>query len=436
MHQTSVLNSPAWRRKWSVLSVTALAFFFVTATTFTSLAVLLYAMSADLHWSQAEAGLSFSLLALACGVSSPLPAVSIRWIGVRATMLLGGVLLAVGFALAGGTGSLPGFFVALCFMGTAFSLLAPVPGIFLIPRWFADTAPRVIGFYFMAGAFGGVIGPVMVNASVALTGSWRAHWYAMAVVALALAALCALLAHDRPAVDAGPAAGADVAAAMEADVEVPAAAGPGAWTVRQASLSRPFLATALTMLIIQTAITIINSTLVPHVIHLGASRTVAALALGLASLTGTAAKGAGGIIAQRGLHPRRLLLFSLMTDAAAMALLGATASVPVAFAAAALFGTGWGVGWLAAHLLLLRRFGPAVTPDLVALATGLTTGAIIGPTAAGFVFDRTGSFATIFLAASGLLVVALLITLLANRDTLDRVAQQHGSEPEGLAAGL
>ena len=73
VHQTSVAG-PAGPQKWAVLSVTALAFFFVTATTFTSLAVLLYVMSADLHWSQSEAGFSFSLLALACGVSSPLPA--------------------------------------------------------------------------------------------------------------------------------------------------------------------------------------------------------------------------------------------------------------------------------------------------------------------------------------------------------------------------
>ena len=421
MHQTSTTLGAAGPQKWAVLSVTALAFFFITATTFTSLAVLLYVMSADLHWSQSEAGFSFSLLALACGVSSPLPAIAIRRIGVRATMLAGGVLLAAGFALAGHTASLPEFFVALCLMGTAFSLMAPVPGIFLIPRWFADTAPRIIGFYFMAGAFGGVFGPVMVNTSVALTGSWRAHWYAMAVIALALGLLCFLLARDRKAAAAAP--DAEIAAAMEADVAAPAGRR-GGWTVRDASLSRPFIATASTMLIIQTAITIINSDLLPHVIHLGADRATAALAVALASLTATVSKGIAGMIAQRGLHPRALLLFSLVLDAAAMALFGTTHSVPIAFAAAALFGTGWGVGWLAAHLLLLRRFGPGVTPDLVALATGITTGAIIGPIAGGLVFDHTGSFAPIFLAASTLLVIALLVTWLANRDAVEFVPQQ------------
>ena len=76
------------------------------------------------------------------------------------------------------------------------------------------------------------------------------------------------------------------------------------------------------------------------------------------------------------------------------------------------------------------------TPDLVALATGLTTGAIIGPTAAGFVFDRTGSFAPIYMAASVLLVAALLMTLLVNHDAAERATQRHGGEAEGFAPGL
>ncbi len=434
MQQTIAPPAPARREKWVVLSITALAFFFITATTFTSLAVLLYAMSADLHWSQGEAGLSFSVLALACGLTSPLPAICIRRAGVRATMLLGGILLAAGFGLAGRTASLAGFFVALSFMGSGFSLLAPVPGIFLIPRWFADTAPRIIGFYFMAGAFGGVIGPVMVNESVALTGSWRAHWYAMALVALVVAALSALLARDRTVVAPAAQADTEVAAAMEADIAAPPPASGPAWTVRQASASRPFLATAFTMLILQTTLTVINSVLVPHVIHLGTDRTAGALALGLAGLTGTTAKGIGGIVAQRGLHPRRLLLLGLAVDGAALALLGATHSVASAFAAAALFGAGWGVGWLAAHLLLLRQFGPGVTPDLVALATTLTTGAIIAPTAAGFVYDRTGSFAPIFLVVAGLLLVALLVTLVANRDTAPATPPHVGLK--AIASGM
>ena len=60
-------------RSLLVMIVASLGFFFVTATTFTSLGYVLYTMVADLGWSQATAGVSFSLLGLACGLSSPLP---------------------------------------------------------------------------------------------------------------------------------------------------------------------------------------------------------------------------------------------------------------------------------------------------------------------------------------------------------------------------
>lgn len=391
------------QKQWLILFATSLAFFFVTATTFTSLAVVLYTMSADLHWSQSDAGLSFSLLGLACGVTSPLPAIGIRWIGVRWTMTLGGLLLALGFLIAGVSQGLAEFFVAICFLGCAFSLLAPVPAIFLLPRWFPDNAPRIIGFYFMAGAFGGVIGPVLVNASVSWTGSWRMHWELMAAASLGLTLVCAALVRNR------------------ADSEIPArkteAAATSAWTVRTAAITHPFMATAFAMLLIQTSLTIVNSVLVPHVIHMGGARGAGALALSLAGLTGTIAKGVGGAVAPR-VHPLSMLITGLVVSSVSLFMLGTTHSVPVVFAAAGLFGIGWGISWLAAHLFLLRCYGPAITPALVAFATTLTTGAVVGPAAAGFIADRTGSFSPIFVISAALLVLAVLSTLFVRREGL------------------
>ena len=403
-------ETPGLRERWLILSVTSLAFFFVTATTFTSLAVVLYTMSAELHWSHADAGLSFSLLGLACGVTSPLPALAIRKIGVRWTMVLGAITLAIGFMLAGISHSLLQFFVAICFLGCAFSLLAPVPGIFLLPRWFPGTAPRIIGFYFMAGAFGGVIGPVLVNASVTWTGNWRQHWDLMAAASVLLALLCAVSVRNR----------------ADSPIETAAASAPvhdAVWTIRSAAMTHPFIATAFAMLLIQTALTIINSVLVPHVIQIGGQQGLGAWALALVGLTGTVAKGIGGAVAQR-VHPLSMLLAGLVLACAGLFMLGTTHAVPVVFVAAALFGTGWGISWLGAHLFLLRSYGPSITPDLVALATTLTTAAVIGPTAAGFIADRTGSFSPIFLIASGLLVVALASTLFVRREGLSR--RMHG----------
>src|SRR5258708_22411882 len=64
--------------KWLAFSAVSLAFFFLNLSTFTSLGVVLYTMVAELHWTMTAAGFSFSVLGLACGLSSPLPAVCLK----------------------------------------------------------------------------------------------------------------------------------------------------------------------------------------------------------------------------------------------------------------------------------------------------------------------------------------------------------------------
>ncbi|WP_374047273.1 hypothetical protein [Acinetobacter baumannii] len=82
---------------WSVLVLFSLLFFLITAATFTSLGVVLPSMIEELGWSWTSAGFGFTLLGLACGLSSYVPAHTIRKFGVRITLLLGMVILVAGF---------------------------------------------------------------------------------------------------------------------------------------------------------------------------------------------------------------------------------------------------------------------------------------------------------------------------------------------------
>lgn len=63
-----------------------MVYFLATATTFTSLGVVLPSMIEELQWSWTEAGFGFTLLGLTCGLASFLPSVLIRKIGVRLTL--------------------------------------------------------------------------------------------------------------------------------------------------------------------------------------------------------------------------------------------------------------------------------------------------------------------------------------------------------------
>ncbi|MGK6320308.1 MFS transporter [Sphingomonas sp. DT-204] len=408
-------------RNLLIMISVSLGFFFVTATTFTSLGYVLYTMVAELGWSQAAAGASFSLLGLACGLSSPLPPLLMKWVGTRFTMFAGGLVLAAAFLLASLVSGIGLFFVATILMGIGFSLVAPSPAIYLIATWFPKTSARLIGFYFMAGALGGVVGPLIVGAIVGASGSWRVHWMAMAVAALVLGVMFLFTIRDAVRVES-------TEQVKNAGVAQTAAVEDSRWTVRQAMMSRSFVILAIGMMVIQTVVTTMHSVLVTHVAGLGGGSAPGALAMSLLALTGTFAKGISGALSER-IAPKTLFAAGLALQCGAVALLCLTATPGWAVVFALIFGLGWGFSWLSAHVLLLRYFGSAIAGDLTAMATMATTFAVLGPLSAGWVADRTGSFVPMFLVFTLMLAAALLLAMLLLRAPKQRTPELSTTEP-------
>lgn len=378
-----------------VMFAVSLGFFFVTAATFTSLGYVLYTMGAELGWSKAAAGLSFSLLALACGLASPLPPILMKMIGTQLTIFVGCLILATGFFLASQTYHLELFFVATTLMGMGFSLVAPSPAVHLLATWFPRTSARMIGFYFMTGAAGGIAGPLIVGTIVGLTGNWRLHWMVMAGCALALGMISLLCIRDAVKVES-------VDQIKGAGFERDGAVATSAWTVRQALATPSFIILALAMTVVQTVVSTAHSTLVSHIANLGQGAAPGAIAMSLLAFAGTVAKGMTGTVCER-IDPRRIFITGLAVQTLAMVLLWSAGHVLVATIAATVFGMGWGMAWLSAHILLLRYFGPGIAGDMTAMATTATTFAIFGPIGAGRIADITGSY------TPALLVLALLL---------------------------
>ena len=109
---------------------------------------------------------------------------------------------------------------------------------------------------------------------------------------------------------------------------------------------------------------------------------------------------------------RRILIAGLALQALAMALLWSASLVMVATAAATLFGLGWGMAWLSAHILLLRYFGAGIAGDMTAMATTATTFAVLGPILAGRIADVTGGYSLAILIFALLLAAATGIAVL------------------------
>ncbi|MEA1672116.1 CynX/NimT family MFS transporter [Nitrospirillum sp. BR 11163] len=398
------------RREWLVLAAVSLSFFFLNAATFASLGVVLYTMVGELHWSFKAAGFSFSLLGIACGLSSVFPTTLMKRIGPRYTMTLGGLVLVVAYMLASYTHGLLAFYAAMLLLGLGYSLTGNVPAIYAIACWFPRRSARMIGLYLMIGAFGGVVGPPLARAIVSFSADWRVYWMEMAGVAVAVTLINLLCLRDR-AIEAEAPAVADRAPVS------PAEATATGWTYRSAIATPQFLAVAASMTMTMACVTTINSVALNHLGILGVAPDTAAFALAAMALVMTVAKGVAGPLCEI-MSTRRLLVLGLALQVVGIALFAHAGTLVGIGAFAVAFGIGWGVAYLAASVLLLEYFGKDIGSQVLGMVWTITTVAAAGPVAAGAIADQIGTFAPIFYLYAVLMVAAIVPLALLGRPVL------------------
>ncbi len=384
-------------RSWVGLLAASAIMVFASAVAFSSMGIVLFAMARQFGWSEAQAGGVFTTLILTCCIAHLLPVASIPRFGGRWTIVAGSLVLASACALAAMTDGLALFTVSAGLVGVGFSLVANTPSIYLIAGWYGARAPRMIGIYMMLGTLGGAVGPPVAQACVAGAG-WRLYWVAMTGLALALGALCALVIREPPA-------------------HRPVTPPGGMPGYRRAVRSPQFAVLALAMVAVQTCIVTVSSVIAPHFARHGWSAGFAAQVLGLQGLVGTLATGCSGWLTER-CEPRRMLASGLLATACGMLLLAFGGSLGAACTFVGLFGAGWSVSCLAVTVLLVQHFGKQAGTAALATIWMLAGAAAAGPAGAGYVADRTGSFAPM-LCGLGLLLLPVTLAALFLRAPLE-----------------
>lgn len=383
------------RREFLGLVIAAAILVFGSATTFSTMGIVLFAMLREFGWSEAVAGGAFTSLILTCCVAHLLPVPMMARIGARWTIVSGGIVLAIAFLLAYLTRNFLTFYVAAGILGIGFSLVANTPGVYLITGWFGARAPRMIGLYMMIGTLGGAIGPPVAQALVSSSGGWRLYWLAMMATALVLSVLCAVIIKEP-----GP---------VKNDVTPTETVSADNWSYRETLWAPQFIIIALAMVATQTCLITVSGITPSHFARLGWSAGFAAQILGLQGFVGTLATGVSGWLTER-FNPKAVLVFGLLSEALGVAVLAFARSTWTAYAFVPVFGIGWSVSCLAVTVLLIRYFGQKTGVAVLAAIFMLAGAAAIGPAVAGTVADLTGSFSP---ALSGLALVLLPIALAA-----------------------
>ena len=379
-------------RAWLTLALVSALFFMITGATFASLGLALPAMVADLKMSWTEAGTGFGLLGVFCGITSTIPAILIRRFGVRATLLAGAATMATAFLCLARAEGVLSYFAGASLAGLGFTLLATVPGTYLLTRLFARPS-FAFGLYFTIGGLGGVAGPLLYFGMMQLSDDWRSYWLASGALVAAIGVLAAFLVN----------AGTDVSAGTEADPDI----STESWDMRAALQTPQFwiIAAAYSGFLI-SAFTA-NSVSVAHLTQHGVTAVVAGSMMSVEALLNAGARLAGGVLV-RFINARMLLAIALGFLIVGLLALGVARSLPMLLVYAVGIGIGFGLAFFASTILLLDYFGRRPYLELFAMVNLISTSAAVAPTLAGMTRDFTGGFMPFFVALSLLMGVILL----------------------------
>jgi MFS family permease len=381
----------------------SLLFFVVSAGSFSSLGVVLPAMVRELGWNWTEAGLGYTLLGLSCGLGSFIPAILIRRIGVRGTMIVGTATLIVGFGTMAFTYSVWAYFLATTLVGFAFAICATVPGTYVLTRLF-EKRSTALGAYFTIGALGGVAGPLLFVAIQDLTQGWRAYWVAFVAMSI-LSGLFAIFTTPRLQNETPHQASAPERAGPMELLE-----GLKNWTVRQA------LATSQFYVIVggYTTYLLINTTAhgfaVEHLTERGIDHRVAAVVLSLEALIGAGFSVIGGMVGEK-VSPKTLMIISLSAVTLGMVGLAEATGWSLMLVFAVGVGLGFGLSFVASTMLLFNYFGKQANLELYSIMTMISTSAALGPAVGGWARDSFGSFSGLFLLCAAITTVTLIATV-------------------------
>jgi len=384
------------RGGWLTLALMSALFFIITAATYGSLGVALPAMVGELHWSWTSAGAGFGLLALLNGITSAVPAASIRRFGVRATLLSGCVVMALAFVCLARTDGLLPYFLGAALAGLGFTLLDSVPGTYLLSRCFSRPS-FAIGVFFTVQGLGGVAGPFLYSMTIDLTGHWRSWWLAAGALVVLTGVIAAF----------GVDTATDVGGAADGDPEI----STESWTMRDALQTSQFWVIAAAYAAFLFCGITANSASVAHLTQHGVPLVVAGSMLSVEALLNSGARLAGGILT-RFVSAKTLLAVSLFSLVVGLLALGAARDVPMMLVYAAGIGIGYGLTFFSATILLLDYFGRGPYLELFSTVNLISTVGAVAPALAGFTRDQTGAFTPFFVGLAALVALVLLAVVL------------------------
>lgn len=334
-------------------------------------------------------------------VSGPL---ADRW-GSKRLAVIGMLLTGGGLVLAGLATSLIQVYLAYG-LGVGIGVGASyVPVVGAVQRWFVRRRGFASGLAVSGIGVGTLVMPPLAAALIAGFG-WRQAYVVLGLLAAAIGVGMALLVENDPR-DLGLNPDGDAA-----EAGAPRAA-PQGFSVREAVASRRFIGLYIACVFCSFGLFVPFVHLVPYALDHGVAQGSAVLLVGMIGIGSTAGRFFLGDLADR--MGRQNALIAMF---AGMALSMAIWALAGSFWPLAVFAFAYGVfygGFVAILPSLVMDFfgGRHVSSIIGVLYTSVAFGTLVGPTAAGFAFDMSGSYRVPIIASTlaGLVAAAIVASL-------------------------
>jgi MFS family permease len=411
--------TPPFFYGWIIVAISMIAGFFSAGVSIVTMAVVLKPISDDLGWSRALTAAAVTIGAISGGVLSPFFGPIADRLGPRLLLPAGGALVGL-LAIGVSVSTEPWQFYATFTPARALTefLLCGIVPFTAVANWFYLKRPRALGLVAMSVPLGASALSLVYQFFVTHYG-WRSAFLALGIALWALVVIPGVIFLRRQPEDLGlnpdgaPALLHEAALSEQGDLQktVPETT----WSRGDALRTRSLWLLVASSFLASLGTGGIGFHSVAYFTDNRVSPGIAAGALSVMALSGALGNGLWGALAER-IHPRRLIVATMLISAAAIALLLHRTDLFTVYVFAAIFGLNARGASVLIQVLLARYFGRRSFGAISSILDPFhKSGLGLGPFFAGMAFDFTNSYRVIFLIFLGNYLIAALLLSLARR---------------------
>ena len=396
---------PIYYGWWIVLASFAVAFY-VAGTIFYGFTAFIEPLAREFGWSYTQISLAASLRGLEMGLLAPFVGILVDRFGSRKLLLSGVLVLGCGLILLGFTQSLAMFYGAFLLIAFGAGGCTSVVTMTAVANWFEKNVGRAMGLTACGFGASGLIIPVIVWLIAAF--GWRTTLIILGIGMWIVGIPAAIVMREKPE---------ETADSPQAE-EFPGIGQPSqrrkdarAFRYTEILKEKSFLYVNLAETIRLMALMAVVTHIMPYLSSVEISRTnsgLMAAGIPLLSITGRFGFGWLGDI-----YPKKnIMAFCFVLMAIGLLALCHLKWTAMIYIFLFFFSNGFGGITTLRAALLREYYGRYNFGKYLGVMMGFgACGGIIGPTTAGWVFDRTGSYYSVWLTLSALTGLAIILIL-------------------------